>query len=161
MPDTTSDFAIAAWGLGFQDVAWVSYNGSFTSPTAYAAMRFASRQTIPNSSGNWVLGTNTTLTIPEWSALPQIRCTYNGRTVLRAFGNQMPASGSAYTSVVTLFNQDPNFRATGNMSFTDYAAWSATQASMRGVDDFQDGYACSDQWAPQAIRGHSSYLMIR
>lgn len=78
-----------------------------------------------------------------------------------SFGTlSQPRGGGAYSGMpVTLLGTDAGI-SNGQLSFTEYSAWGAGE-SMSGMDDFQDGWGCSDDWTPKADRGKSAFIMFR
>ena len=60
-----------------------------------------------------------------------------------------------HDSVITM--NDSTRRTFG---FTDTAEASATQQAV-GVDDYQDGWSCSDLWGPQEVRGQRMVVLVR
>ena len=73
------------------------------------------------------------------------------------------ATGLAYGKG-TVFGHDTvvtmNDSNRGTFGFTDDADSSATVQGT-GVDDYQDGWACSDLWGPQEIRGARMVVLVR
>jgi hypothetical protein len=91
---------------------------------------------------------------------PHIYCTWSGRSAMVSFGTLSQSRGASdYSGPVTLLGTDAGI-SNGQMSFTEYSAWRSGE-SMSGLDDFQDGWGCSDDWTPKADRGKSAFIMFR
>ena len=160
-PDgATTDFSSYAAGIEFQEMVFAAYTGNFTI-SSYQYMGWNSLQTIPSTSNDWYFDADQyNLTLSEHSSKPHIYCTWGGRSAMVSFGTlSQPRGGGDYSGPVTLLGTDPGI-ANGQMSFTKYAAWNGAQ-SMNGLEDFQDGWGCSDEWTPQADRGKSAFIMFR
>ena len=65
----------------------------------------------------------------------------------------------------TVFGQNltTNMSSVSRRSFGFTDAWphSSTASSMYGVDDYQDGWSCSDAWGPKEIRGARMVVLVR
>ena len=74
-------------------------------------------------------------------------------------------NNSSYVAndVGTIFghNTVSNMSSTSRLTFgfTDYNSTSSYQG--KGIDDYQDGWSCSDQWTPQAVRGERMMLLVK
>ncbi|MFN3198301.1 MAG: fibrinogen-like YCDxxxxGGGW domain-containing protein [Bradymonadia bacterium] len=156
------DFVVPAYGMVFDELVWATYdNDDFSDISAYQYMLWNNDQTIPNNNGRWSLSPNSnTQNLNGYAAQSKIYCNYNGTSSLQSVGNEIPQGGDYGNNPVTIFDEINNFDNPGHMSFTEHDQHGGG-SSMNGLDDFQDGHGCGDNWQPKADRGKSSYIMIR
>jgi hypothetical protein len=157
---STTDWSVLASDLRFQEIAWVAYTGSFV-PSAYNLMKWNTLKTFPSTTGGWFFdGDLVDQTLSEWSALPKMHCN-SGTATLRSVGSKVPNGGTATAyggAVVTMWTEQLALAGT-QMSFTDYNSHSTGQ--LAGLDDFQDGFGCGDDWNPVSQKGRATFVMVR
>ena len=156
------DFAIAANGIPFTEMIWATYEQPFEI-AGYQRFGWSSSQTIV-AEEFWTLTADESSLEIVGSNLPIIECQYSviGGSALVRVANEAPRAAGAGAWVnepmITIFDMDNVTTNPGRMSFTD--ATSAT-GSLGGLDDFQDGFGCSDMFTPTAQRGFASFIMVR
>jgi len=156
----SADFAVLASGLKFKELVFAAYSGSYI-VSSYQYMTWTSPQTIPATTNDWWFDADAWgQSISDWGSAPHIECQYTAHQLVSVGTLAQPRGSSDYAGKpVTLFTGQPGLAAE-QMSFTEYSAYASGQ-SMRGLDDFQDGWGCGDAWAPTADRGKSAFIMIR
>ena len=145
----SQDFTVNAEALPFTEAVWAAYTGAFDIQS-YQYMIFNSSQSIPTSS-TWSLHIDQwNQTLSDYSSLPVIMCTTSSYNRIEFIRLQTTQGG--------ILSRNTVFSATANeteMSFTEQSG------QTNGLDDWQDGHGCSDQWAPQQHRGYSTFVMVR
>jgi hypothetical protein len=163
-PTLASDFALLASGITFSEAVWLARDDTGT-PTAWAGLRWdpGNEPTLP-ATQTWAFAADDwTPDYADFQALPRITCNWYGTQSLRMLANDEMGdnSGPWPTAIIMTFldeDTDPEIGSAGRMSFTEARG---SQGSRQGLDDWQDGWGCNDDWAPKARRGDSSLLMVR
>jgi cysteine-rich repeat protein len=161
-PSCDADFAVPAADLLFTEMVWAAYDASGGILT-YTLVRFDDPVTLP-ATDQWSLTADDfDLELADWATTPRLECNwFDDKPGLRRIANETPngtTGGYPDNLVVTFFDQDDDDSNPGKMSFTD--AENSATASAKGLDDFQDGYGCGDEWTPRTARGASSFVMVR
>ena len=142
--------------MPFTELVWAVHDGDL-SPKAHNLFRWSAPQSLANTQ-KWTLTANeSNLKLAGLEAAALIECQYfSVNPGLVRIANENPdgnSDGYAADSVLTIFDQNTDTSDPGKMSFTE--------TDSAGLDDFQDGKGCQDDWEPKANRGAASMVMIR
>ncbi len=160
--DVMDDFALPGpiqGGISWRYMLAIVYgDGGYDDKLAFFAIDFGAAQPTAEErfNGNAYLPTGITTTFGELACdgFNIVHYTRSGTYI-----DSGVASGKGtvfgHDSVITM--NDSTRRTFG---FTDTAEASATQQAF-GVDDYQDGWSCSDLWAPQEVRGQRMIVLVR
>jgi hypothetical protein len=160
-PTLDDDHNGPAWTLPFTEMIWVAYENTTLVPLAYRHFRWNTAQTIPNTATWQLIPDDPDGDMPSYDAAgaTKISCNWQNASGLVAVFNGNPKSNEAFSQshVLTFFDQDTDPDNTGKMGFfgTDPGD------DLSGLDDFQDGWGCGDDWQPFAHQGASSMIAVR
>jgi hypothetical protein len=160
-PDLSADFATLASDIPFTELAWIA-RGANDGPVAYRLFRWQEPQTIPSSELWSLTPDEPDGALDTLDGVPLITCAFEplGPPGLRRVANESvngDVGGWADGETITIFDQDL-IAGPGRMSL---AGAEPTNDDPTGLDDFQDGFGCSDDWTPQTERGAASLIMVR
>jgi hypothetical protein len=163
VPNVDVDFNVPAWTLPFEEMVWVAYDNNTKDALAYRYFQWASPETLPNTP-TWQLiptDSNNTLAGYAGDGVPQISCDYQNGSGLDSVFNGNPNNDGAFakTDVITFFTRGTATTGTGRMSF--FGQSTGGEDDLEGLDDFQDGWGCADDWEPIVHKGASSMVMVR
>ncbi|MBM75163.1 MAG: hypothetical protein CMK59_07165 [Proteobacteria bacterium] len=147
------DFTVNAAGIPFSGMVFAAYSGVFEMQ-AYQYFTWNSDQELPTSETWSLQADNYNQTLSDYSSLDKIYCTYSGVNRLEYVRLQYTLTG--IVSRNTVFSAAST---SYEMSFTDYEPF--TNGQTQGLDDWQDGDGCGDEWTPSSQRGASTFVMIR
>ncbi len=153
----SDDYNVPVYGMNFNEFAWVAHDGNLVLGP-HRLFSWATARALQNIA-NWSLDAEQfDAPIAGLEAEALIECQRAGVPFgLRRVANKnvLNPAGSGFTiaDVVTVFDQDTDPLTPGNMSLTEI--------NSAGLDDFQDGSGCGDNWAPLTSRGAATLIMIR
>ncbi|MFH2008729.1 MAG: fibrinogen-like YCDxxxxGGGW domain-containing protein [bacterium] len=154
-----ADFSLPAWGIPFTELVWAAYdpNGDVV---AYRAFRWNSDQELPHAALWTLIPDDNAHAVADYAGLPLITCHFLNANTLTMVWNGNPRNDQAYTTtdILTFFDEDVTTANPGKMTFTEH---NGASGSLYGLDDFQDGWGCGDDWSPIGQRGASSFMMVR
>ncbi|MBW2732131.1 MAG: hypothetical protein JRH20_07030 [Deltaproteobacteria bacterium] len=77
-------------------------------------------------------------------------------------GTYAPNATYVANNVGTIFGHDtaPNMDGRSRTSFGFTDARDHIKGQVKGIDDYQDGWACGDSWVPQAVRGQRMVVLV-
>lgn len=160
--DLMSDFAVVGDQQG--ELSWrylmaIAYgDGGYDDKLAFFAIDFGASQTTAEERFNGISYVPTGIT----TDFGEIACTGYSIVHYTRSGTYNP-SGIA-DGKGTVFGHDStitmNDSARRTFGFTDASDAGAAQSGS-GVDDYQDGWSCSDMWAPQQVRGARMVVLVR
>jgi cysteine-rich repeat protein len=160
-PSCDADFALPAAALSFTELVWAAYDASGGIQT-YTFVRFDDPVALPATDQWSITADEIHLELADWPSTPRMQCNWFDGDGLRRIANETPngtTGGYPDNLVVTFLDQNADDEDPGKMSFTDGAT--SAEGSAKGLDDFQDGFGCGDEWEPKAARGASSFIMVR
>ena len=150
---SNDDFTVNAAEIPFTGMVFATYTGDFQMQ-AYQYFTWNSNQEITTASTWSIQADNYNQTLSDNSSLDKIYCTYSGYDRLEYVRLQNTLDGIVSRNTVFSVTSDAY-----EMSFMDEKNESYGQT--QGLDDWQDGDGCGDDWSPIAQRGYSAFVMIR
>lgn len=149
----SSDFSANAYNVGFSELVFAAYQWVFNNIVTYQYMKWDNTQTIPNTdtfeseeASFW----DNELVWYEWKW--NLRCDSYSPLYITLQNGSGPFE--PHTTM-----QNSLGSAEAEFSFIDDGN-SATMNTY-GLDDYQDGDGCSDNWWPKEYRWYSAYIMVR
>ncbi|MEF2175700.1 MAG: fibrinogen-like YCDxxxxGGGW domain-containing protein, partial [Candidatus Absconditabacteria bacterium] len=153
-----NDFAVPSWGIELSEIVWATYTGqNFSNVSSYNYGKVSGGYTIPNMNNFVIAYSVKNQSINDWILKPKI--TGEGNS-LGYFGNRNSLGYIYGTNIVTVLSLNSALTI-DNLSFTDGYSNGDSTFSQKGFDDFQDGSGLGDVREPKAVRGQSSFIMIR
>jgi hypothetical protein len=149
-----------AWNFSFGELIWVAYENQTLAPVGYRYFKWNAPQSIPNTETWQMIPDDPDGILADYAAVPLITCDYQSATGLDSLFNGTPNSQSTFDNneVITFITRETDNSGPGRMSMFGTAG---PEDVSNGLDDFQDGWGCGDDWQPISQKGASSMIAIR
>lgn len=150
----SNDFSANIAGIEFQELVFSWYSWKFTNMNTYQYMKWDTPQIIPDTdtyeldiATSW----NNELATKKW--INDLKCSsWNPKYVTLQNGLGVFEPHTAIQTDLSWSEYE--------FSFIDDGPASASKNTY-GLDDYQDGDGCSDNWGNKVYRGSSAYIMVR